>query len=173
MSCIVTIHAPFIHSPYLQCFIFLNEGPILICDAPFILSHAHALASRRCAAACCAHAASNPYSGDACTAWTLNGWSQCSICTSQGNQTVVVVNQTKCEHKGGSPCSTGVVTPPAPPPPPPSPQTGKLGGEGSVEYVNYATNYRWPAYLNGTQFATSDVTPEGYGAPDGSFKRMN
>lgn len=54
--------------------------------------------SDECAAACCAHTASNPYASDGCTAWSLNGWSQCFLCTDAGNQTIEPA-PTKCSAK--------------------------------------------------------------------------
>ena len=117
-----------------------------------------------CAQACCDHKAANPFSNDACTAWSLNGWGQCFWCASAGNQTAVAV-PTNCSHR--VPCATGVVTLPTPPPLPPAPLTGHLGGEASVEYVDYGRLLRWPSHLNGGKaFDQDELTPLGWPKAD-------
>jgi hypothetical protein len=125
-----------------------------------------ARSAHRCAAACCAHPNSNPFATDGCVAWSLNGWNQCFLCNAHANLTAVP-QDAKCS--GPPPrttCSTGLVTPAAPPPPPPAPLTGKLGGEGSVQYVDYGRSARWPSYPNGTAFPRSLLTPEGWPMAD-------
>ena len=71
-----------------------------------------------------------------------------------------------CSPASHSPCSTGLVTPPAPPPLPPAPLTGKLGGEGSVQYVNHGRGARWPSHLNGTAFDRSELDANGWPTAD-------
>lgn len=38
-----------------------------------------------------------------------------------------------------------------------------------MEYVDYGRLLRWPSYLNGTAFAQSDLTPEGWPTTDCSI----
>ena len=122
-----------------------------------------------CAAKCCAHPASSPFAIDGCVAWSLNGWNQCFLCKADRKTGAVPPPKPagdKCDHDGGTNCSTGVVTPPTPPPLPPAPLTGPLGGEASVEYVNYARGLRWPSKLNGSAFARVELDASGWPTAD-------
>jgi len=112
-----------------------------------------------CASRCCALGPSQPppMPFDGCEAWTLNSWRQCYICMADPVRrpdgppaSVPGTKENGCSARGPIRCATGVVSQPPPVPPPPAPARGPLGGEASVEYVNYARLMRWPSYPNGT-----------------------
>eukprot|EP00040_Diaphanoeca_grandis_P035385 m.222362 g.222362 ORF g.222362 m.222362 type:complete len:742 (-) comp33372_c1_seq1:245-2470(-) len=131
----------------------------------FILNNINSSAD--CAAACCTHANSSPFTSDGCTAWSLNNWNQCFMCVGPNPSPPATSPAKPCvgptEHSN---CSTGIVTAPPAPPLPPAPLHGPLGGEASIEFVNYAHYMRWPSHLNGTDFAREELTQDGWPMQD-------
>jgi hypothetical protein len=123
----------------------------------------------QCSAACCAKGPSTPYKKDGCEAWWLDGNRNCYFCMGDKNNLTMLDGGKACEGTLATECATGLVTPPPPPSLPPAPLTGPLGGEGSAEYVDYGRLGRWPSHLNGTVFARSNMTAEGWPRADCSI----
>ena len=111
------------------------------------------------------------YKRDGCEAWYLDGRANCYFCMGahKPNLTAFDGDPKQCDGTTTTECATGVVTPPPPPPLPPAPLTGPLGGEGSVEYVDYGKLLRWPSHINGTAFARDELTAEGWPTMDAAI----